>query len=292
MSTKVQPLPHFSKTEQRVYKTLQKAFTLKTLRKLLPGNRLAAFVRFFSKLPKGASTAFRTTRKPVRINPCFNLVRGVYAPYVVFGGRGSLKSSFAALAAYVTANLNRQEVVWLTHNRDCCRYGMEQVLWLLKNYFPCSGYALAHSPYRIVFRATGGSITFVHADERNRLYALSRVSRPGLVVVEDAETVPVEAIQTLTHCFRGRVLFLANPFCSFSCDHRPGGLALGYLIITRPSVRFTYRSVPVPYLGQQFFEQAKELKRLYPDAYRAKYLALPKKTPLFDPLTGNYKRSK
>lgn len=204
--------------------------------------------------------------------------------YVFAGGRGSTKSSFVggiAIPLLIMQNplchavcfrqvgntiqkSIRSQVEWGIH-----QLGLDALFTIPKAY---------NNP--IIYNPTGQQIIFMGMDDPNKVKSLKLpFGYVGITWFEELDQYAGEnAIRkVLQSTMRGGELFW--DFRTFNPPISKNNWANEYADIaeTRPNtlvVRNTYLDVPIDWLGQQFIEEAEDLKAINPAAYEHEYLGI------------------
>ncbi len=197
---------------------------------------------------------------------------------VLAGGRGSTKSSFAAIEL-VLELLRRPGC----HAAALRRVGAtlrpsvyEQILWAIGRLGLAGAFEATVSPLRITLKATGQRILFFGLDDAGKLKSVKLpFGHLGVIWFEELDQFegPAQIRSALQSLARGgdRTLVLEsfNPPPSpkswvnrMACETLPG----------RMVHRSDYRSVPPEWLGRRFLEDAQALFRRDETAFRNEYL--------------------
>lgn len=221
--------------------------------------------------------------------------------YRVAGGRGALKTSFAVTLSTVLLQSESPhgDILFLTASRSLARHAFDYFDWLFTQRFP-TAYVSPNGSWRMESSPSDGLLSLCfhgelkdaqtglptfHYHRRIHFLPLDHVKAVrrflaktdySLIIAEDAETLDLDLIREFRKGKPNvRTVFLYNAYSSTSAhfsyphpDYAP------YFRKVRPSVRFTYKDVPVKYLGKHFFCEAALLRKINRNAYRTEYLAL------------------
>jgi len=197
------------------------------------------------------------------------------------GGRGSTKSSFAAIETVLA--IKRDPLVNAVVMRkigDTMRDSVyAQILWALDILGITREFKCSHSPMEMVYRSTGQRILFRGVDNPEKIKSLkTQTGYVGLVWFEELDQFfgMAEIRSILQTLMRGgdsfRVLYTYNP-------PRSRDSWANREVVTPRDDRLvhtsTYLEVPRAWLGETFFAEAEALKAVNEPAYRHEYLGDP-----------------
>lgn len=198
------------------------------------------------------------------------------------GGRGSTKSSWASLELVYTLERNPDQhgLVMMRYKNQIRDSAYAQVVWAIHALGVQDDYDLPDSTLRIKKRSTGQMIYFMGCDNPNKVKGVKPpFGYIGFVWVEEADMFRgmAEIRKVLQSATRGgaaaRRVFTFNPPRTKACwinqemeRRRDAG---------EPVYSSTYLDVPAEWLGEQFVQDAEELKRIDPQAYDHEYMGLP-----------------
>ncbi len=200
--------------------------------------------------------------------------------YVLTGGRGSCKSSFAAIEVLLLLKRNplchalvlRKVAATL---RDSV---FAQYVWAVGLLGMDAEWEQRHAPPELVHRRTGQRILFRGADDRAKLKSLKMpFGYIGVTHFEEKDQFDgrAELRSILQSTMRG-----GDVFWNFETNNppaMPAHWANRDLLDVRPDRLLhhsDYRSVPPAWLGEQFFAEAETLRALDETAYRREYLGI------------------
>lgn len=205
--------------------------------------------------------------------------------YVFPGGRGSTKSSFVGgiiLPLLLIQHPKCHAVVFRKVGNTIQRSTRAQVEWGinklgLDNYFDIP--KIYSNP--ITFKPTGQEIIFIGMDDPNKVKSIKLpFGYIGITWWEELDQYAGEneLRKVLQSTMRGGDKFW--DFRTFNPPISRNNWANEYTDIAeiRPNtlvVRNTYLDVPPEWLGEQFFEEANELKEINPKAYEHEYMGIP-----------------
>ncbi len=234
------------------------------------------------------------TNTHIKINDCVipmyadvlkDILRHDHVHYVFAGGRGSTKSSFVggialplliiqnpdchAIAFRQVANTIqtsiRSQVEWGIY-----KMGLEDLFTIPKRY---------NNP--IIYNPTGQQIIFMGMDDPNKVKSIKLpFGYIGITWFEELDQFAGEAAlrKVLQSTMRGGGDFW--DFRSFNPPISKNNWANEYTEQADGRdntlvVRNTYLDVPEDWLGDQFIEEANELREINPDAYKHEYMGVP-----------------
>lgn len=198
--------------------------------------------------------------------------------YWLKGGRGSTKSSFAAIQT-VLALLRDERVnaVVMRKVGNTMRDSVyAQIQWAIDVLGVAGYFRSTVSPMEIVYRPTGQRILFRGADDAGKLKSIKTVTGyVGFVWFEELDQFhgPFEVRTILQSLMRGgdhfTVLYSFNPPKSRDSWANKEAMVGRDDRLVHTS---TYHDVPRAWLGETFFGEADELARTNEAAYRHEYL--------------------
>lgn len=216
--------------------------------------------------------------------PFLNVYRDIRAEnnneYVLYGGRGSTKSSFVSMMILelIKRNENVHAVV-CRKVKDTLRDSVyAQLVWAigelgLDNEFTCKV-----SPMEIVYKPTGQKIFFRGADDPGKLKSIKPpFGHIGILWFEELDQYNgEEEIRNIEQSvLRGGEKSVV--FKTFNPPQTAMNWANKYVTLQK-SKRYehhsTYQDVPKEWLGQKFLDDAEFLKEVNPRAYEHEYLGM------------------
>lgn len=205
--------------------------------------------------------------------------------YVFAGGRGSTKSSFVggiAIPLLIVQNHNIHAVCFRKVGNTIQNSIYSQVVWGI---YQLGLEALFHIPKTysnpIIYKPTGQKIYFMGLDDPNKVKSVKpEFGYLGITWFEELDQYAGEnELRKVTQStMRGGDIFW--DFRTFNPPISKNNWANEYaeLADTRDNtivIRNTYHDVPRQWLGEQFIEEAEELKEINPRAYVHEYMGVP-----------------
>ncbi len=198
--------------------------------------------------------------------------------YLLFGGRGSCKSTFTAIEILLLIKKNPDcHALVLRKIAATVRDSVySQYIWAAEILGVLHEFEQKLSPPELVYKATGQRILFRGADDRAKIKSLKMpFGYIGITHFEEKDQFESRAeLRTiLQSTMRGGRVFWNFETCN--PPQRPAHWANTDALNTRRSCvvhRSDYRSVPVEWLGEQFFAEAEMLKNQCEEEYRHEYL--------------------
>lgn len=201
--------------------------------------------------------------------------------YILSGGRGSLKSSFASLCIPLLMTMKENSKVHAVVFRKTASTLRDSVYAQLEFAISMLGmeehFTFTVSPMKITYKPTGQTIMFRGVDDKMKLKSLKApFGYIGIAWLEECDTFNgIEEIRNiLQSAMRGGprywVFWCFNPprsktnFMNRECEKPSYPNAIVH--------KSDYRSVPVEWLGEEFFATAERLKETNEDAYNHEYL--------------------
>ena len=198
--------------------------------------------------------------------------------YLLTGGRGSCKSTFAAVEVLLLLKRHPQCHALVMRKvaatlRDSV---FAQYVWAAELLGVADEFEQRRAPPELVHRATGQRVLFRGADDKTKLKSLKMPF--GYIAVthfeeKDQFDSRAELRSILQTTMRGGALFWN--FETNNPPVRPAHWANRDLLDARPDRlvhHSDYRSVPPAWLGAQFFAEAEALRAQNETAYRHEYL--------------------
>lgn len=198
--------------------------------------------------------------------------------YDLFGGRGSTKSSFISVMIVLDV-MQDPEANAIVFRKVASTIGtsvFEQVLWAINMLDVQDLWKTTTNPYRAIYRPTGQVILFRGLDKARKLKSV-KVARgylKDLWFEELDEFEGEEEIRSVQQSvLRGGPKYTV--FKSFNPPISRSNWANEYVQTPRRHAlrhKSCYLDVPREWLGDQFFEDAEDLKAVNPRAYQHEYL--------------------
>lgn len=205
---------------------------------------------------------------------------GEYREFVFPGGRGSTKSSFCGLAVIdCIMNDKNAHALILRKIKDTLKDSVfAQMLWCIDKLNLDEQFKVSTSPLQIIRKSTGQVIYFRGCDKPA---SIKSIKPPfGFIKIlwfEELDQFSGDAeIRSVTQSAirggSGAVILK-----SFNPPKTNMNWANKYIKMPKDSMlvtHSTYREVPPEWLGQDFIDEAEELKRINPEAYEHEYLGI------------------
>lgn len=198
------------------------------------------------------------------------------------GGRGSTKSSWASLELvyYLEHHPDQHALVMMRYKVQIRDSSYAQVVWAIHALGLEDDYDMPDSTFRIRKKSTGQMIFFKGCDNPNKVKGVKApFGYVGFIWIEETDMFRgmAEIRKVLQSATRGGPaavrVFTFNPPRSKSCwinaeiqRRQDAGL---------PVYASTYLEVPPEWLGDQFLQDAEELRRIDPQAYAHEYMGEP-----------------
>ena len=207
-----------------------------------------------------------------------DLQAGSHIEYWLKGGRGSTKSSFISLAIILGMLQDKEAnaIIYRQVGNTLKDSVYAQMIWAVNALGISSICKLRSSPYEIIFKPTGQRILFRGADDpmKSKSIKLAKGYFKYLWFEELAEFHGMEAVRTIKQSIlRGTdeayTMYSYNPPRSAQSWVNDEGLKL---VDTRLVHSSTYLDVPREWLGSVFINEAEQLKKTNPLAYRNEYM--------------------
>ncbi len=206
----------------------------------------------------------------------YAFLNGLYTHYALYGGRGSVKSTIAALLLVLTVLYRGCAVAIRRYKNGMKDSIFEECLTAIDRLGLGEYFTYTISPLQITCTLTGYAIYFRGLDDPQKIKSLkARKGQFKLVVFEECQEIETEAktrsvIQTLgrggENC---SILYVFNPpnIKSHWTNQRLRE-STDYLL----SLLINYTDVPKSWLGKQFLDEAERLKSVDFELYRHEYL--------------------
>ncbi len=215
--------------------------------------------------------------KPHRMIACREAV-----DYWSGGGRGSMKSSWASLEVVkdVEDNPDHHALVMMRYKNQIRDSAYAQIVWAIEKLELEDDYEMPESRLVIKKKSTGQMIYFKGCDSPNKVKGIKpKFGYIGILWVEEADMFRgmAELRKVRQSAIRGGDDFIRiytfNPPRSKQCwinEHIQQLKDHG-----KPYFESNYLRAPKEWLGEQFIEDAEELKRIDLQAYEHEYLGIP-----------------
>lgn len=206
---------------------------------------------------------------------------GRHTYYDFTGGRGSTKSSCISIEIVLGIMKDPQAnaVVFRKVGNTISTSVFEQLLWAINVLGVDEKWRATTSPHKLIYKPTGQIILFRGLDAAQKMKSI-KVSKGYIKYLwfeELDEFSGEEEIRSVQQSvLRGGPSFVV--FKSFNPPISVNNWANQYVQTPREGAyrhKSCYLDVPREWLGQQFFDDAEELKRINPRAYEHEYLGVP-----------------
>lgn len=211
----------------------------------------------------------------------WDIVDGKHTYYDLFGGRGSTKSSFIGIEIPLGMMNDpaANAVVFRKVGNTIGTSVYEQILWALEALGVREQWKCTTSPYKMTYIPTGQVILFRGLDKAKKMKSI-KVAKGYIKYLwfeELDEFAGEEEIRSVQQSvMRGGQKFIV--FKSFNPPISRANWANEYVSKPRRGAlrhQSCYTEVPVEWLGQQFIDDAEDLKASNPRAYQHEYLGIP-----------------
>lgn len=201
-----------------------------------------------------------------------------YTHYWLKGGRGSTKSSFAALEIVLGMMKDPlANAVALRKVKETLKDSVfEQLIWAIEKLKVTEYWDVKHNPMELTYIPTGQKILFRGADKPRKIKSI-KVSRGYVKFIwyeEVDEFNGMEEIRIINQSLmRGGEKFVV--FYTYNPPNSVRNWVNEEVLIYRPDRKIhhsTYLTVPKAWLGEQFLIEAEHLKKVNEKAYRHEYL--------------------
>lgn len=208
----------------------------------------------------------------------WDIQNGDHTFYDLFGGRGSTKSSFISIMLIlgIVQDKDANAIVFRKVGNTLGTSVYEQVLWAINALDMQDQWKCTTSPYKCTYKRTGQVILFRGLDYAKKLKSI-KVSKGYLKYLwfeELDEFAGEEEIRSVQQSvLRGGEKHVV--FKSFNPPISKANWANQYVMKPqRRALRHKscYLDVPPEWLGQQFLDDAEDLKETNPRAYEHEYL--------------------
>lgn len=198
--------------------------------------------------------------------------------YDLYGGRGSTKSSFIGtmIPLGIMEDPNANAVIFRKVGNTIGTSVYEQILWSLNELGVMDEWKCTTSPYKMTYRKTGQVILFRGLDKAKKMKSI-KVAHGYLKYLwfeELDEFAGEEEIRSVQQSvMRGGPSFVV--FKSFNPPISKSNWANQYVMTPRRGAlrhKSCYTEVPPEWLGEQFLDDAEDLKQTNPRAYEHEYL--------------------
>ena len=200
-----------------------------------------------------------------------------HTEYVLYGGRGSAKSTFISLMVIdLLLSDNSLHAVLCRRVKDTLRDSVyAQMKWALSELRLEEDFECRVNPMEIVYKPTGQKIYFRGADDPAKLKSIKvPFGYIGILWFEELDQFcGEEEVRSIEQSvIRGGDD--AYIFKSFNPPKTAGNWANRYVLVpkeTRLAKKSSYLDIPPEWLGKVFLEEAAHLKETNPSAYEHEY---------------------
>jgi len=215
---------------------------------------------------------------PDFLNVYRDMRAGGHTEYVMFGGRGSTKSSFASLA-FIEFLVNNPDIHGLAMRQvaNTCRDSVySQLSWAIGQLGLSDRFKCIVNPLEIEYLPTHQRIYFRGADDPGKLKSIKpQFGYIGIMWMEELDQFHgPEAVRKIEQsAIRGGDL--ARIFKTFNPPRTSGNWVNKYIQIPKANQLLhssSYLTVPHEWLGQVFIDEAEHLREVNPPAYEHEYL--------------------
>jgi PBSX family phage terminase large subunit len=204
-----------------------------------------------------------------------------HTEYVLYGGRGSTKSSFISLMIVflIVNNPNIHAMITRQVGNTLRDSVFNQVIWAINELGLAEQFRYIANPMEITYLPTGQKIYFRGGDDPNKLKSVKPpFGYIGILWFEELDQFNgQESVRKIEQSvLRGGDL--AFVFKSFNPPRTQNNWANQYIKIpkeTQMRLKSSYLTVPREWLGEPWLAEAEHLKKVNPGAYDHEYLGNP-----------------
>ncbi len=206
-----------------------------------------------------------------------DIKQGAHTEYVLYGGRGSAKSTFVSLAVLdVLLSKPNMHAVLCRRVKDTLRDSVyAQMKWAIGELSLEQDFEFRLNPLEIIYKPTGQKMYFRGADDPAKLKSIKvPFGYIGILWFEELDQFcGEEEIRSIEQSVirGGDEAFI---FKSFNPPRTAGNWANQYVMVpkdTRLICKTSYLDIPPEWLGKVFLEEAEHLKSVNPAAYEHEY---------------------
>ena len=211
----------------------------------------------------------------------WDIKKGLHTYYDLYGGRGSTKSSFVSeqIVEGIMEDPNANAIVYRKTASTIETSVFEQIMWAIEALGVSSLWRTTKSPYKAIYRPTGQVILFRGLDKAKKQKSI-KVAKGYLKFLwfeELDEFAGVEEIRSVQQSvLRGGSKFVV--FKTFNPPISQSNWANQYVMMPKRDAlrhKSCYTEINPAWLGEQFINEAEELKAVNERAYRHEYLGEP-----------------
>ena len=210
-----------------------------------------------------------------------DIQKHAHTEYVMYGGRGSTKSSFTAmtLIELMVNNPAWHALVIRQYSNTLRNSVHSQLLWAIDELGLTDQFDSTVSPMEITYKPTGQRIYFRGADDPNKIKSIKTpFGAIGLLWFEELDQLQGEQAVRKIEQSAIRGTDAAYIFKTFNPPPTVHNWANKYVQMPKESQyrhESNYLQVPEEWLGKVFLDEAEHLKEINPDAYNHEYLGKP-----------------
>ncbi len=206
-----------------------------------------------------------------------DIKKGAHTEYVLYGGRGSAKSTFVSLAVLdVLLSKPNMHAVLCRRVKDTLRDSVyAQMKWAIGELSLEQDFEFRLNPLEIIYKPTGQKMYFRGADDPAKLKSIKvPFGYIGILWFEELDQFcGEEEIRSIEQSVirGGDEAFI---FKSFNPPRTAGNWANQYVMMPKESrllCKTSYLDLPPEWLGKVFLEEAEHLKLVNPSAYEHEY---------------------
>lgn len=209
-----------------------------------------------------------------------DILMGNHTEYVLSGGRGSTKSSFASeVVVELLKNNQAMHALVLRQVSNTLKDSVySQIKWAIDTMGLNDDFDFKLSPLEIIHKQTGQRIYFRGADDPLKIKSIKpEFGYIGILWFEELDQFHgPEAVRSIEQsAIRGGDK--AYIFKSFNPPRTNSNWANKYLLVPdkrRLDFHSTYETVPAEWLGKSFLDLAEHIKEVDPDTYEHEYLGI------------------
>lgn len=210
-----------------------------------------------------------------------DIKKGAHTEYVLYGGRGSAKSTFVSLAVLdILLSKPNLHAVLCRRVKDTLRDSVyAQLKWAIGELGLEEFFEFRLNPLEMIYKPTGQKIYFRGADDPAKLKSIKvPFGYIGILWFEELDQFcGEEEIRSIEQSVirGGDEAFI---FKSFNPPRTAGSWANQYVMVpkeTRLVCKTSYLDIPPEWLGKVFLEEAEHLKEVNPAAYEHEYCGVP-----------------
>ena len=242
---------------------------------------------YFGLLPKGVKITDLLPRKHILALKVILL--GFWQKIGLHGGRGSLKSTLAFVASILYAMHGDGNVLVLCKNASRCRCAYELIKWLFGRigFDEKSGWRVVNNPYiKLVYhnpnndKGSEYAIHIVQMTNESLMRKFNQDKTVSVVIAEDVDDLDVSCNHVhhlIDHAANRRQAILTYNKATLAQNGLLGWFKKHCFGINE--YHFTYKNVPLAWLGKGFYDEATMMRGWKKDVYEVEYLGEEPKKP-------------